>query len=251
MAIILSQIGWRTAVLKGGYRTYRRRVQGRLYEDDLHLKLVLLDGETGCGKTAILGELASRGIQALDLEALAQHRGSLFGGYPGRTQPSQKLFESRLLWQLERLDPERPVLVEAESSKVGARSLPPALWRAMLNAPRIEVAAPRSERARYLVRAYADIAQDREMLDRVLARLPQRPGKKRLEEWTRLADEGDITGLAEAMIALHYDPAYARSRRLPQRRSLGRIDLVSVGEADRAQAADAIVHILKETFGRV
>src|SRR5262249_52969919 len=155
------------------YRTYRRWVQHRLYQEDLPWKFVLLDGETGSGKTAILGRLAHLGAQVVDLEGLARHRGSLFGHHADEKQPSQKLFESELLAQLDKYDPERPGLVEAESSKVGMRSLPPALWRAMLEAPRIELVAPRRERARYLVEAYADIVSDRNTLVRVLHALPR------------------------------------------------------------------------------
>src|SRR5258706_782963 len=69
MATILSQVGWRTAVLAGGYRTYRRYVKTRLYDDDPPpLKLVLLDGHTGSGKTEMLSRLAERGDQVLDPE---------------------------------------------------------------------------------------------------------------------------------------------------------------------------------------
>jgi tRNA 2-selenouridine synthase len=248
MALIFSQIGWRTHVLKGGYRTYRRRVQARLYDEDLRLKIVLLDGETGCGKTAILEDLARRGVQTLDLEALAQHRGSLFGGFAGQPQPSQKMFESRLLAALEQLDPSRPILVEAESNKVGVRTLPPALWRLMLNAPRIELWAPRHERARYLVSAYDDIVQDRAKLDNVLANLPVHPGKQRLKDWAGLADAGDFLSLADAVMERHYDPAYARSRRTQERPRLAKIDLVSLSEADRNTAADAIVRVLEQAL---
>ena len=248
MATILSQIGWRTSVLQGGYRTYRRRVQGRLYDDNLPLKIVLLDGETGCAKTAILAELTQRGVQTIDLEKLALHRGSLFGGFAGQPQPSQKMFESLVLAEAEKLDPGKPVIIEAESSKVGARTLPPALWRLMLNAPRIELWAPRRERARFLVEAYADIVSDRALLDQTLASLPVYPGKKRLKEWSEIANGGDFVGLAEAVMEVHYDPAYARSRRLQERPRLARIELPTLGEADRGAAADAIVRATAAPF---
>lgn len=143
MATILSQVGWRTTVLSGGYRTYRRLVVARLYDGELPLDFVLLDGQTGAGKTEILGRLAGLGLQTLDLESLAAHRGSLFGALAGRAQPSQKLFESRLLAALDGFEPGRLVVAEAESSKIGDRMVPPALWSRLALAPRIELAAAR------------------------------------------------------------------------------------------------------------
>jgi tRNA 2-selenouridine synthase len=198
---------------------------------------VLLDGNTGSGKTEVLLRLAALGQQVVDLEGLAAHRGSLLGGFAGRPQPSQKMFESLLLGVLDGLDPSRPVVVEAESSKVGERMVPPALWQAMVEAPRIELAAEPQARARYLVRAYRDIIEDRAALDEALRRLPTPPGRKRLEAWSQLADAGDFEALALALMELHYDPAYRRSSRKDERRSLGVIDAGDLGPADLDAAA--------------
>ena len=146
-ATILSQIGWRAETVEGGYRSWRRLVQGALYEGTLPHRLVLLDGLTGTAKTEILHRLDRLGTQVLDLEGLAGHRGSLLGGMPGG-QPSQKGFETALATRLAALDPGRPVLAEAESSKVGDLALPPAIWSAMRAAKRIEVVGgPRGEGA--------------------------------------------------------------------------------------------------------
>ena len=109
MATILSQVGWPVWLLTGGYKTYRRAVNTRLYDEAPALNLVLLDGHTGTAKTEILARLAGQGVQTLDLEALASHRGSLFGAVAGHPQPSQKLVESRLLAALDQLDPSRPI----------------------------------------------------------------------------------------------------------------------------------------------
>ena len=244
MATILSQVGWRTTVLAGGYKTYRRQVTSRLYDGDLALRLVLIDGNTGSGKTEVLGLLAARGLQVVDLEGLAGHRGSLFGALAGRPQPSQKLFESRLLAALETIDPTRPVIVEAESSKVGERMVPPALWQAMAQAPRVELVAPAEARAAYLVRAYRDIIEDRPALDAALARLPTPPGRKRLEAWRALADAGDFEALALALMTLHYDPAYRRSSRKDARPRLGAVELASLDALDLAAAADRVAQMV-------
>ncbi|THD58660.1 MAG: tRNA 2-selenouridine(34) synthase MnmH [Phenylobacterium sp.] len=240
MATILSQVGWRTGLLAGGYKTWRRHVTARLYDGALPLRLVLIDGGTGTGKTEVLVRLAERGVQVVDLEGLAAHRGSLFGALAGQPQPPQKLFESRLLAILDGLDPARPVVVEAESSKIGERMTPPALWQAMTRAGRFELTASPQARARYLARTYSDISRDRPALDEALRRLPTPPGRKRLEAWGQLADAGAFEALALALMELHYDPAYRRSSRGETRASLGVIDLGEIAPADLDRAADMI-----------
>lgn len=245
MATILSQVGWRTGLLAGGYRTYRRHVQAQLYDGRVRAPVVLLDGGTGTGKTELLGLLAERGLQTLDLEGLAGHRGSLFGAM-STPQPSQKLFESRLLAALEGFDPARPVVVEAESSKIGDRMIPPALWQAMSSAPRIEVVAERPERARYLVAAYRDIVEDRAALEEAFRRLPVYPARKRLESWRRMADEGAFAALAEALIELHYDPAYARAAKKDQRPRLGMVEVARLDAAGLARAAGDVAALVAQ-----
>ena len=212
MATILANVGWRTTVLTGGYKTYRRHVQTRLYEDAPALRLVLLAGRTGSGKTQLLSVLAARGIQTLDLEALAEHRGSVFGDV-GHPQPSQKMFESRLLAALDRLDPSRPIIVEAEASKIGDRVAPPMLWKAMTAAPQVVLIVPTAVRARHLATQYAHLVADRAAFDATLARLPVHIGRKTLDAWRGLADAGDLEGLAAGLIEAHYDPAYDRADR--------------------------------------
>jgi tRNA 2-selenouridine synthase len=245
MAVILAQVGWRTSVLQGGYRTYRRGVVQRLYEGEPLKQVVLLDGHTGTGKTEVLQRLAERGVQTLDLEGLAEHRGSLLGALPGRPQPSQKMFESRLLAAIEALDPERPVVIEAESSKVGERMLPPVVWSAMTSAPRIVLQAPAPERARYLARAYVELGQDPETLIGLLSRLPDRPGRKRLDAWTALVRSGALEELAAGLMEAHYDPAYRRSSRQHERAVLGTATVDHLDAPAFDAAADRVAEIVR------
>ncbi len=139
-AVILAQIGWRVETIAGGYKAWRQLVVQAVYERPVPSPVVVLDGNTGSAKTEVLARLAARGVQVLDLEAMANHRGSLFGGMG--PQPSQRSFEARLALAMAGLDPARPVVVEAESSKVGDCRLPPELWKAMVAAPRVAIRAP-------------------------------------------------------------------------------------------------------------
>lgn len=251
MATILSQVGWRTAVLAGGYRTYRRHVSARLYETELPHRFVLLQGPTGSGKTDVLHILARRGAQVLDLEALAAHRGSVFGAVPGKPQPSQKLFESRLLAELEGFDPARAILAEAESSKIGERMIPPAVWRRMEAAPQIELTAPPRARVQYLLHAYGEIAEDPAQLAAILARIPERVGRERVETWRRLAAEGGLDRLAAELVELHYDPAYLRASRQNLRPRLATIDLGRLDLRSLEAAADQVFAVLLDAAERL
>jgi tRNA 2-selenouridine synthase len=76
MATILSSVGWPVGLVKGGYKTWRRDVVQGLDVDTAPLPIILIDGPTGSAKTAILQAIAEQGGQVIDLEGLANHRGS-------------------------------------------------------------------------------------------------------------------------------------------------------------------------------
>ncbi|WP_322894615.1 MULTISPECIES: tRNA 2-selenouridine(34) synthase MnmH [unclassified Yoonia] len=212
-ASILSQIGWRAETVQGGYQTFRRLVNKAVYDTPLPHRVILLDGNTGTAKTDVLARLAAKGVQVIDLEGLANHRGSLLGGRD-QDQPSQRGFETQIALALHRLDTARPVLIEAESSKIGRLIIPPMLWSAMCAAERIAVRAPLAARAAYLAQAYADIAADPDEMAQRLAPLRYIRGHGVVDGWLDLLRAGDLTGFATALMDQHYDPAYTKSRRL-------------------------------------
>lgn len=210
-ATILREVGWRVETVAGGYKAWRGLVVASLYEARFPCRMVVLDGDTGTAKTGLLQRVAARGGQVLDLEGLARHRGSLFGAIPGG-QPSQRGFEGALALATARLDPARPVLVEAESAAVGDCRLPPSLWKAMRAAPRLAVTAPLAERAAYTVRAYADLTSDRERLVSVVESLRPLFPRETIADWVAMARTGQDETLAAALMSAHYDPRYARHR---------------------------------------
>ncbi|WP_319826515.1 tRNA 2-selenouridine(34) synthase MnmH [Thalassovita sp.] len=238
-ASILAQIGWRVGLIDGGYQAYRRLVHRALYETPLAPRVILVDGGTGTAKTRLLQHLVQQGQQVLDLEGLAQHRGSLLGDMPGG-QPSQKTFESRVAAALAAMDPARPLFVEAESNKIGARIVPPMLWRAMLAADHIRIEAPLEARARYLVQVYADLLTDAQALDQKLAVLARFHGHEQADAWRDMARTGQYELLAAQLVAQHYDPSYRRSSRRAAA-PLSVLHLPALDEAALSAAAARIV----------
>ncbi|WP_428408819.1 tRNA 2-selenouridine(34) synthase MnmH [Hyphococcus sp.] len=213
MATILSQVGWRCGVLQGGYKTWRRAVTADLRDSEAPLPVVLLDGQTGVAKSEILRAAENEGAQILDLEALARHRGSVFGGYEDDPQPEQKYFETLIHDRLRRFDLKKPILVEAESNRIGRCEVPKRLWTAMQSAPRIALAAPIETRADYLLTAYPDITGDRAAALEAIGRLAPFHSKETVAEWRNLAEAGAWRALAADLMRAHYDPAYERSRK--------------------------------------
>ncbi len=242
---MLQQIGWRAEVVEGGYRTYRRLVNRFLYDDPLPHQLVALDGYTGTAKTELLAHLKSRGVQVLDLEGLANHRGSLLGEMPGG-QPSQKAFESALAAELCKLDPMRPVVVEAESSKIGSLILPPSLWTALCSAPRIQVHAPIEARTAYLARAYDDILSDGVRLRERLSPLRSHRGHEVVDGWLSLIDAQDKLALTQALMEQHYDPAYTKSRRARSVELIAQVEAMSLDQAGLTDLAARVEHLLDQ-----
>ncbi|ARE41363.1 Selenophosphate-dependent tRNA 2-selenouridine synthase [Rhodovulum sp. P5] len=242
-ALILQQIGWRADTLDGGWRSYRRLVQAALYEQPWPGPVIVLDGNTGTAKTEVLGLLAEAGVQVIDLEGLANHRGSLFGAMPGG-QPAQKGFETALAMARARLDPTRPVVVEAESSKIGHINLPPGLWEAMKTAPRLAISAPLAARAAYLARRYRDVTEDpARLLATIDGLAPQHPAE-RIERWRALAGAQAFETLAAELMQDHYDPRYGRQRARFDDQPVQEVDLAALDEASlRAALPDIVARI--------
>ncbi|MCG7518915.1 tRNA 2-selenouridine(34) synthase MnmH [Ruegeria sp. Ofav3-42] len=242
---MLQQIGWRAEVVNGGYRTYRRLVNRYLYDDPLPHRLIALDGYTGTAKTELLAHLKDRGVQVLDFEGFANHRGSLLGEMPGG-QPSQKAFESALAVALCRLDQSRPVVVEAESSKIGSLILPPTLWTALRNAPRILIQASIQARSAYLASAYDDILSDQDRLRDRLSPLRFHRGHEVVDNWLDLIDAGDKRALTQALIEQHYDPAYAKSSRGRRTDVIAQIDAPALDKTGLNETASRIQSVLDQ-----
>ena len=242
-ASILSQIGWRVEILTGGYQSYRRLVVAALYEREFPAPVILLDGNTGTGKTEVIQRLPALGVQSVDLEGLANHRGSALGA--AGEQPSQKGFESDLVRIVSNLDPSRPVVIEAESSRIGQVNLPSQIFATMKSAPRIEVRAPLASRADFLVRAYSDEIADCEGFSARLDRLIQLQGRAQVEAWQSALRAGEFDQVATEMIEQHYDPSYAKARTRSGGQVLATCSAEGLDDAGLDRLANEVAAIVK------
>jgi tRNA 2-selenouridine synthase len=211
LATVLARIGWRTHVIAGGYKAFRRQVLDDLERLPGGLRFVVLGGRTGSAKSRLLEQLAARGAQVLDLEGLACHRGSVLGGLPGVMQPTQRAFETRIWDRLREMDRQRPVFVESESRKVGRLQLPAALIDAMRASPVAVIDADVAVRSRFLLAEYGHFRGDVAGLYGLLDCLMPLHGSERIDGWKRLVERDDWLGLVERLLLEHYDPSYDRS----------------------------------------
>jgi tRNA 2-selenouridine synthase len=249
LAWFLSQIGFRTGQLQGGYKAFRAVVRDQLAALPGALDLVVLAGRTGSGKTRLLQRLAAAGAQVLDLEDLACHRGSVLGGLPGRPQPSQKRFDT-LVWQaLRGLDPARPVYLESESARIGQLRVPEALLQHMRERARtVRIEMPQAGRVALLLEDYAFFAADADGFCGLLDALVELQGRERVQSWQAMARAGRWAELFARLMAEHYDPLYDRSMRR-HFESLARSPTVPLADGSTA-ALDAAAESLQDLVGR-
>ena len=211
MAHVLRQVGWDAATLEGGYRAYRREVMAQLEETPQLFRFKVVCGATGSGKSRLLAALAAQGAQALDLERLARHRGSLLGELPGDPQPSQKMFDSLVWSALKGLDPARPVFVEAESKKIGQLQVPAQLLERMREGECLRLEVPATERVRFLIEEYRHFLEEPAALKEKLQCLTSRHGHAVIDRWLAQTDSRAWGELVADLLVTHYDPSYLRA----------------------------------------
>jgi tRNA 2-selenouridine synthase len=239
---ILQRIGWKAVQLDGGYTGFRRQVITELDALAKQCHFQVICGMTGSGKTRVLHELKLQGEQVLDLEGLANHRGSVLGGDPIEPQPTQKAFETRLWNALCSMDPERVIYVESESKKVGGVHVPDLLMERIRDGKCIEVRASNATRVAWLMREYRHFLSDTPALEHKLQMLNARYGKETITAWCHQAREGRFTDLVHDLLLTHYDPSYQSSieRNFPRYDAEQSVFLDSDSDADFAKVASAI-----------
>lgn len=202
MVWLLQKVGLDVVQLRGGYKAYRQFIRSSL---ERPLPLRVLGGFTGSGKTEVLALLRERGQQVIDLEGLANHKGSAFGHLGQRPQPSGEMFENLLAQQWLHLNPDRPVWIEDESHLIGCCYLPDPLWTQIRAAPLTFLKIPQASRIDYLLRDYPQVQA--ELIRQSLERIQRRLGGLRFRQACDALEQSDWPELLRIILG-YYDQAY-------------------------------------------
>jgi tRNA 2-selenouridine synthase len=168
-------------VIEKGYKSFRAYV---LEFFGKPFMLNVLGGYTGTGKTKVLHFLEKKGQQVIDLEGIANHRGSSFGGIGLAAQPTNEHFENKLFAKLQGLNPTKAIWLEDESRAIGSVFIPELFYATMSTMPVYLLDIPLQERVIHLVDIYADLnpKQLADAISRISKRLGYDNAKYALDE---------------------------------------------------------------------
>lgn len=202
MAWLFSMAGINTHVLDGGYKSYRHFILGKLSEKR---RVIVLGGLTGSSKTNILNHLKGLEQQVIDLEGLANHKGSAFGSLGQLPQPSTEQFANLLYFEWKRSDPEAPVWVEDESRNIGTVFIPDGFYETMQKSPAVIIMMDVMTRLPRLVEEYSKFPV--ESLISSILKISKRLGGDNTRDAILAVKAGDFAKAIEITL-LYYDKAY-------------------------------------------
>ncbi len=225
----------RTHQLGGGYKAYRHEA---LESFKLPLQLVVIGGSTGSGKSELLRALQAQGEQVIDLEKLASHKGSVFGGLMMPSQPTTEQFQNDLFETILGLDMQRRIWIEDESIAVGKIFLPEPLWRTMSSAPLVEILVHKEDRIGRLVQEYGPA--DRDAFLTAMEKIVKKLGGQHFNSAKEKLFAGDMHSTIDILLT-YYDKAYATGMAKKQ----GRIKLKAEWDGkDAGGFAEQLVGLL-------
>ena len=202
MAWLFSKVDIECFVLEGGYKSYRNHINTFLSEPR---KLIILGGLTGSGKTDILMHLKESGEQVIDLEELANHRGSAFGALGKSGQPTSEYFSNILYNEMIKTDPGKRLFLEDESMNIGSVFLPESIFKMIRESKVIALIQDVKTRIPRLLEDYGAFSKDQ--LKESVRKIEKRLGGARAMEAIVAIDE-DRLGEAIEIVLSYYDKTY-------------------------------------------
>ena len=203
---LLEKYNLKNITLKGGYKSYRKWT---LDSFNKNWELVVIGGKTGTGKTKLLKLLDENNYQIIDLEGLAFHRGSTFGGIGMKKQPSNEQFENSIAEQLIRFRKNKKIFVEAESANIGKCKIPHEFFSKMKTAERIEIIKSESNRLEELIKTYS-IYEEKDLIDAVM-RIKKRLGPQRTKTAIESIKQKDWKSVCKSVLE-YYDKCYEHEK---------------------------------------
>lgn len=197
--------GYQVWVLEGGYKSYRRFIRRQFSQER---PVFILGGYTGSGKTAILNEIQSIGNQTIDLECLANHKGSVFGHLGQHQQPTTEQFENNLYAKWAASDLSKPLWVEHESISIGSVFLPDTFYKTMFDGILFLVDIPKIFRIERLVKEYSCF--DKTTLQTLIEHLGSYMGGNRAKQAVQALQNNDYEQVATITLE-YYDKLYDNS----------------------------------------
>ncbi len=225
--------------LSGGHKAFRRQVIDYFEQTDFG-KVLVVRGLTGVGKTLLLHRLAAESYPVIDLEGLANHRGSAFGGLGLGEQPGQKMFEARLWDRLEECRGSDYLLTEGESRHIGRLVVPPRFYKALQEQPSLWVDAALDYRVRVILDDYPARDDLTAAFEPPLRALKERLGNSSVAALLKLLHEKRWEELTRQLMVDYYDPLYMHT--CPPRRVEIRVENLDAGVTDLKQAIARLLH---------
>lgn len=219
MAWLFETAGFKVYLLKGGYKAYRAYNREQF---DQKPKLVILGGMTGSGKTAVLHEMQKMGAQVLDLEGVANHKGSVFGALGQADQPTNENFENQLAQHWQKFDADKPIWLEDESKSIGAVWINDTLFAKMRSAEVIKLNIPKEERIKRLVKEYACF--DTEVLALMVSKIKKRLGGLNVKKAFESLENNDFATVADITLS-YYDKAYLHGQQKREGQTIHQLEL--------------------------
>jgi len=211
LATFLELAGIPARQLIGGHKAFRSQVR-EFFDSGRWGRLLVLRGMTGVGKTRLLDRLQGEGYPVLDLEGLANHRGSAFGSLGLGAQPTQKQFEAVLWDALRRIPADGYALAEGESRNIGRLTLPKRVYAALQLEPSLWIEASLDYRCQVILEEYPALDQLRGAFVAPILALKPRLGGETVEALLQLLDAGEWQELVRRLMVDYYDPLYRHTK---------------------------------------
>jgi tRNA 2-selenouridine synthase len=203
------------------------------------LNLKILSGYTGSGKTEILHSLKKKGQQVIDLEGLANHRGSAFGGIDLPPQPTTEQFQNNLFSVVQGLNPERPIWVEDESKSIGKVVIPDLFFLKMSTVPVYFLDIPFQERTKHLVDTYANLSHDK--LAEAISRITKRLGYDKAKFALDALEIKDYHKVVEITL-FYYDKAYLGGLQKREESTISKLEIPTVNPSETADFLMSLIN---------